>query len=125
MLHRFVIDWRTAYTTSGTEIAIPTDSWERVRPSSTAFARGWVEVRGKQGTVSMGVGFQVSNDLVAIDASTRCSALATADGVTNPSGTPTSVDLDAAKYIRPCIFLKTGDASLAGGAISGIVEIWE
>jgi hypothetical protein len=83
-----------------------------------------LEFRAEQGQAQFGVGIMLSNDLETIDSSTRVCNLVSAEGVSDPQTTPTVVDLDGAKYIRPAVFLKSVDGNLAGGAIAGVVELW-
>lgn len=124
VVHRWVIDWQYVATPSVTEVVLPVGKWERVNPGAK-FGRGWGELRGKFQSPSIGFGYEVANDVDIPDGSTRVSTLVAANGVFNPSGTPTSVDLDGVKYIRPVIFAKSAtDATLAGGMVSGVVELW-
>ena len=124
-MHRWVIDWQYVATPSFTEVVLPVGKWERVNPGAK-FGRGWGELRGKFQSPSAGFGYEVANDMDTPDASSRVSSLTTANGVMNPSGTPTAVDVDGVKYIRPVIFLKSGtDGTLAGGMVTGVVELWD
>ena len=124
VLHRWVIGWTTAYTTtSGSEVAVPVGGWEAANPAATK-GRGWGEFRGKLGQGNMGLGIQYTNDVNGTPTNLRVSSLESTEGVSNPSGTPTTVDLDGAKFVRPVVFVKSGDGAIAGGGISGIVELW-
>lgn len=123
VLHRWVIPWTNTCTTSASEVAVPVGGWEPLNPAAIQ-GRGWGELRASFGSVSVGFGFQYTNDLNSTPSSTRVSSLQVSDGVSNPNTAPTSFDLYGSKYIRPCVFVASGDENIAGGAVAGIVELW-
>jgi hypothetical protein len=122
---RFDLPWMTGYTTdnSANGITIPAGEYRRIKAGSSA--RGWVEFAGEQGSAGITVGIQKANDVVSPDAAEKVCAFKTTAGVGNPDATPTAVDLDGSKYVRPVFMLRSIDAVLAGGAFRGVVEILE
>lgn len=123
ILHRWVISWANFCTTSGTDVAFPVGGWERVNPAARN-ARSWGDMAAEVGTANFAFGFQVCNGPNTIDASTKIgTTYITAAGPSTPLGA--TIDIDAEKWIRPVVVLKSGtDTVLAGGALAGVIELY-
>lgn len=109
--------------TNGTaEIAIPAGNWGPT--TNVDKARGWLEVRGLNGTLQIKPGIQWTNT-PALPGTTWAAvgSAATADGVTNPSTTWTTLSLAGFKYCRPVYLVSLASgATLATAAVSGVIE---
>lgn len=115
----------TVATNSTTAVSVPTGSWRS--SAGYTYGRGWGEMRGKNGNISVEPGLQLTNDVADPTAGgttiTLGSAL-TADGTSNPQSTPISLSVAGYKYARPVWIVKlTSGTTLATAAVTGVIEL--
>jgi hypothetical protein len=116
------MSWMSISSNGTTEVFIPASGW--MSATAVTGAKGWGEIRGRNGNLQAIPAVQVTNDVHDPGAvTTACGPTLTTDDVYDPNGV-TSVASGSYRFIRAGWLVKlTSGSTLATANIAGVVEL--